>query len=71
MENKMDQFPNSFGTKRTDTETLKRDGWRKFGTLIVNASDARLNPSESQFVKEIGERLYGLPAPKKDNRDGR
>ncbi len=55
----MNFFPKNFGGERTDPETVKRDGWRGYGTLVVNASDPRLNWTERELIKQIGERLYG------------
>ena len=60
-------FPKDFGGKRPDPETLKREGWRSFATLVVSVSDKRLNWTEREFVKQLGERLYGTSAKAKDN----
>ena len=67
----MDYFPKNFGGKHPDPESIKREGWRSFGTLVVSASDPRLSWPERQFVKELGERLYGGADDKKDKRDDR
>jgi hypothetical protein len=67
----MDYYPKHFGGKRPDPETLKREGWRSFGTLVVSVSDKRLNWTEREFVKQLGERLYGGAAPKEDKRHDR
>jgi len=67
----MDYFPKNFGGKRPDPETLKREGWRSFGTLVVSASDQRLTMAERQFVKQLGEKLYGGIETKQDKRDDR
>jgi hypothetical protein len=43
----------------TDLETMKQRGWRDQHILVVNASDERLDFVEREFVRRIGERLYG------------
>ena len=43
----------------TDLETMKQRGWRDQHILVVNASDDRLDFIEREFVRRIGERLYG------------
>ena len=42
-----------------DIEALKQRGWRDQHVLVVNESDARLDFVEREFVRRIGERLYG------------
>jgi hypothetical protein len=42
-----------------DIEALKQRGWREQHVLVVNASDERLDFVEREFVRRIGERLYG------------
>ena len=42
-----------------DTEAVKREGWRKEHILVVNERDARLDFVEREFIRRIGERLYG------------
>ena len=37
----------------------KRYGWRDQHILVVNAADERLDFIEREFVRRIGERLYG------------
>ena len=64
----MTLFPKDFGGNRPDAETLKREGWRSFATLVVSVSDKRLNWTEREFVRQLGERLYGGTSAKvKDN----
>lgn len=48
-----------FEPDRPDTHALKRDGWRDQRILVVNADDDRLDGFEREFVRQIGERLYG------------
>lgn len=55
----MEYIPNNFGGNRTASETLKRKGWRKFGTFVVSASDPRLNPAERTIIRQLAERFYG------------
>jgi hypothetical protein len=42
-----------------DTEAVKRQGWRREHILVVNERDARLDFVEREFIRRIGERLYG------------
>jgi hypothetical protein len=46
--------------ERTDVEAVKERGWREEHILVVSESDARLDFVEREFVRRIGERLYGL-----------
>ena len=55
----MNFLPKHFGGDRPDPETVKREGWRGYGTLVISASDQRLNWTERELIKQIGERLYG------------
>ena len=43
----------------TDLELLKQRGWRDQHILVVHLTDDRLDYFEREFVKAIGERLYG------------
>ena len=43
----------------SDLESMKQRGWRDQHILVVNASDDRLDFIEREFVRRIGERLYG------------
>lgn len=43
----------------TDLDAMKQRGWRDQNILIVNVADERLDLFEREFVKAIGERLYG------------
>ena len=43
----------------TDLETIKRQGWRDQQILVVSEEDKRLDFVEREFVRRIGERLYG------------
>ena len=42
-----------------DAETIKRQGWRDQGILVVSAHDPRLDRLERQLLTRIAERLYG------------
>jgi hypothetical protein len=42
-----------------DLDAMKQRGWRDQHILVVNAADERLDLIEREFVKAIGERLYG------------
>ena len=43
----------------TDLDAMKQRGWRDQKILVVNVADERLDLFEREFVKAIGERLYG------------
>ncbi len=46
-------------TPPIDTEAIKRDGWQKHQILVVALDDDRLGMIDREFVKQIGNRLYG------------
>ena len=47
----------------TDVEAVKQRGWRDQHILVVNETDERLDFVEREFVRRIGERLYGTGGP--------
>ncbi|MBL0143836.1 MAG: hypothetical protein IPP91_17455 [Betaproteobacteria bacterium] len=47
------------GEARMDPEAIKREGWRDQRILVVSDADDRLDFVEREFVRRIGERLYG------------
>lgn len=38
---------------------VKQDGWREQGLLAVSVDDQRLSWPEREFIRQIGEKLYG------------
>lgn len=46
-------------TSREDPEAIKRAGWRDQRILVVAENDARLDFVEREFIRRLGERLYG------------
>lgn len=40
-------------------DAVKRDGWQKHQILVVALDDDRLGMIDREFVRQIGERLYG------------
>ena len=46
-------------TERIDPDSIKREGGRDQHILVVSESDDRLDFVERQFVRLLGERLYG------------
>jgi len=50
----------------TDLEAVKQQGWREQHILVVNESDDRLDFVEREFVRRIGERLYGAGGRRRD-----
>ena len=55
----MNPYPRGYGGVRRDPEQVKREGWRDMGLLAVSAGDQRLNWAEREFIRQIGEKLYG------------
>ncbi|MGH9893121.1 MAG: hypothetical protein ACREA0_14255 [bacterium] len=49
-----------------DLEAVKREGWQAQRILLVSEDDQRLDFAERQFIRRLGERLYGA----KENRHG-
>jgi len=49
----------------TDLEAVKQRGWRDQHILVVNETDERLDFVEREFVRRIGERLYGTGGPRR------
>jgi hypothetical protein len=45
--------------ERDDPEDIKRQGWRDQHILVVSEEDKRLDFVEREFVRRLGERLYG------------
>lgn len=43
----------------SDLEAVKQTGWRDQHILVVSEQDERLDFVEREFVRRIGERLYG------------
>ena len=43
----------------TDLDAIKQTGWRDQHILVVSEHDDRLDFVEREFVRRIGERLYG------------
>ncbi|MEW5889876.1 MAG: hypothetical protein AB1768_12705 [Pseudomonadota bacterium] len=46
-----------------DVEAVKRQGWQEQRLLVVSPDDTRLDWMEREFVRRIGERLYGKGGP--------
>ena len=44
---------------RPDPEQIKREGWRDQHILVVSERDERLDFVEREFVRRLGDRLYG------------
>ena len=52
-------LPPGYGGERPSPEHVKRNGWRDQKILVVNADDARLSWPEREFIRQIGDKLYG------------
>jgi hypothetical protein len=46
----------------TDPEAVKRDGWQAQHILVVSIEDGRLDWTERELIRRIGQRLYGRPS---------
>lgn len=44
---------------RQNPEDIKRDGWLDLQILVISPEDARLDWSERELLRRIGNRLYG------------
>lgn len=42
-----------------DKEQIKADAWKNDGILVVSMYDIRLNWADAQYIKTIGDMLYG------------
>jgi hypothetical protein len=62
--------PRGYGGERRSPEEVKLEGWRKQGVLVVSPADPRLTWPERELVRQIGEKLYGMPRVGKEKRDG-
>ena len=51
--------PPGYGCERRPPEKVKAEGWREQGLLAVSIDDHRLNWPEREFVRQLGEKLYG------------
>jgi hypothetical protein len=51
--------PPGYGGERRPPETVKQDGWREQRLLAVSIDDQRLSWPEREFIRQIGEKLYG------------
>jgi hypothetical protein len=45
--------------RAASAEQVKQDGWREMGLLAVSIDDQRLSWLEREFIRQIGEKLYG------------
>ena len=44
---------------RQDPEEIKLEGWQDQHILVISPEDARLDWSERELLRRIGNRLYG------------
>ncbi|MBW8067554.1 MAG: hypothetical protein GJU73_08935 [Ferrovum sp.] len=42
-----------------DVEATKRNGWKDLRILVISENDNRLDFVEREFIRRIGNRLYG------------
>ena len=58
------RYPSPLGSMQgeaVDLDAVKQRGWQDQHILVVSDSDQRLDPTERQLIRRIGERLYGGP----------
>ncbi|MBW8066169.1 MAG: hypothetical protein GJU73_01885 [Ferrovum sp.] len=48
-----------FQPEPMDIETTKRNGWKDLRILVISENDTRLDFVEREFIRRIGNRLYG------------
>jgi hypothetical protein len=53
-----------------DVETVKRQDWREQRVLVVSQDDARLDWTERELIRRLGERLYGSRNETREVRHG-
>lgn len=46
--------------KKMDTDKIKKSGWQEDGILVVKVDDDRLSWPEQEFIRQIGNKLYGI-----------
>ncbi|MBW8067260.1 MAG: hypothetical protein GJU73_07415 [Ferrovum sp.] len=52
-------YSSPLGPEPTDIEATKRNGWQEQHILVVSENDNRLDFVEREFIRRIGNRLYG------------
>jgi hypothetical protein len=62
--------PRGYGGERRPPEKVKSDGWREQGLLAVSVDDQRLTWPEREFIRQIGEKLYGGRPNRQEERHG-
>ena len=43
----------------TDTETIKADGWRNLGILVIDVNHKGLSDTQRAFIENLGNQIYG------------
>ncbi len=51
--------PRGYGGNRPSPESIKQQGWRVQGVLVIEVDDQRLTWPERELIRQLGERLYG------------
>ncbi len=51
--------PRGYGGNRPSPESIKQEGWRAQGVLVIEVDDQRLTWPERELIRQLGERLYG------------
>ena len=54
--------------KQINTEKIKKQGWEEEGILVVDVDDDRLNWSEKELIKQIGNKIYKTKIKEKNGK---
>jgi hypothetical protein len=60
-------LPKGSGGVRRAPEEVERDGWIEQAVLVVSVDDHRLTWPEREFIRQLGDKLYG----KRENKEAR
>ena len=52
-------MPRGYGGERRPPERVKQDGWHEQGPLQCRLTIRRLSWPDREFIRQIGEKLYG------------
>ncbi|MGE0039159.1 MAG: hypothetical protein AB7S93_26485 [Xanthobacteraceae bacterium] len=63
-------IPRGYGGERRPPERVKEEGWRERGLLAVSIDDQRLSWPELEFIRQLGERLYGSRRKEQEGKHG-
>ena len=50
-------------SETTDVDVIKTEGWNEHGILVISKDDYRLSTIEREYVRIIGDKIYGKGKP--------